>query len=144
VPRTDNLPGKGVEMGKLLFGKDEKIACIVDVTLKGADDEALCIAYKTTTQFFGAGIYLKDDGYVLGIKGKAQSYYPLPAAEELKSFQEAGRLPTPLPPYNIGAFDYAFGYSLWLILVGMAIWYGGKHLLRSRSKVAGASSVAAP
>jgi hypothetical protein len=124
------------KMGKLLFGEQEKVTCITDVTLKGADNEALCLAHKTTTYFVGAGLYLKDDGYVLGIKGKADSsYYNMPTERELKEFQEAGSLPTPLPSYNIGALEYVLGYSLWIALAVTAMWYGGKRLLRSRSRV---------
>src|SRR5215468_4630182 len=118
-------------MGKLAFGKQETITCITDVTLKGGDDEPLCLAHKTTIQFFGGGVYLKDDGYVLGIRGKRDVYYHMPTAEELKEFQEAGTLPTPLPPYKIGAAEYLLGYSLWLALAVTAAWYGAKHLLRS-------------
>jgi hypothetical protein len=129
-------------MGKLAFGKQETITCITDVTLKGADDEALCLAHKTTIQFFGGGLYLKDDGYVLGIKSKSDSYYHMPPAPELKAFQESGTLPTPLPPYKIGAFEYLLGYSLWLAVAVTAAWYGAKHLFRSRSKAAKTPSVA--
>jgi hypothetical protein len=130
-------------MGKLAFGKQETVSCIADVTLKGADDEALCIAHKTTIQFFGGGLYLTDDGYVLGIKGKSNAYYKMPAARELKEFQEAGTLPTPLPPYRIAAIEYLLGYSLWMALAATAAWYGAKHLFRSRSKAAKAPSAAA-
>ncbi len=35
-------------MGKLMFGKDETIACIQPITLKGAEGEGLCLAYKTS------------------------------------------------------------------------------------------------
>ncbi len=129
-------------MGRLLFGTEENVDCIADVALKGAQDEALCVAHKHSKTFFGAGVYLSDDGYVLGVKGK-DAYYPMPTGAELSELQAEGLLPAELPPYEIGLWDYAWGYSLWIILGAMGLWYLGKYLLFGRRSEP-APDVAAP
>jgi hypothetical protein len=116
-------------MGKMIFGKEEKLVCLADVPLKGAEDEPLCLAHKTTKQFFVAGIYLSDDGYVLKIQGK-DAFYPLPGEPELSQLQSEALLPKPLPPYAISTIDYLMGYSLWIIIGGMVAFYGAKTLLK--------------
>ena len=113
------------------FGDDVRINFIEDVTLKGNDSEALFLGYKTTTKFFLLGVYVTDDGYVLGIKGK-EEYYDLPA-DKVTEFQSQGLLPNPLPPYQLATLDYVFGYSLWLALVAL-LAYGGFSVLRKRTK----------
>lgn len=101
-------------MGKMLFGTEEKVECIQPVRLKGGQQEALCLAYKTTKTFFIAGLRLRDDGYVLGVVGQG-SYYPFPEGGELAQLQASALLPSPLPGYSIPWYEYAFGYSLWLV-----------------------------
>lgn len=103
-------------MGTLRFGKDEKIHCIADLDVKGANGEATCLAYKTTTYWVGAGAYFKDDGYVVGLKTE-RGWYPLEAAD--------GKLPHPLPPYSISSWDYVWGYSLWIAIAITVAWYLG-------------------
>jgi hypothetical protein len=104
------------------FGEDESIVFIQDVTLKGAKDEALFLAYKTTTQNLFGGLYVQDNGYVLGVKGDSKRYYQLPTGDELKDFQQRGLLPSPLPTYSLSFWDYLFGYSLWVMLVVVGVW----------------------
>lgn len=99
----------------LMFGVDETLECIQDVSLKGGSGEPLCLAWKTSKYFFGAGVYLKDDGYVLKVPG-GTSYYPLPDPGELKAFQAQGLMPDPLPHYSLPIWEYLFGYSLWLVI----------------------------
>lgn len=120
---------------KFMFGSDEMIHHIQDVTLKGAKDEALFLAFKTTKQFFGLGLYVQDDGYVLGVQGESKRYYKMPEGAELASFQQRGLLPNPLPKYELGIFEYLFGYSLWLVLGGFGLWWLVK-FLRGRGKAA--------
>jgi hypothetical protein len=98
-----------------MFGRDESIECIQPVDLKGATGEPLCLAWKTSKYFVGAGVYLSDEGYVLKVTAGG-SYYPLPAPAELKAFQAQGLLPDPLPSYSLPALEYVFGYSLWLVI----------------------------
>ncbi len=120
-------------MGKLIFGKDESIECIQPVKLKGAEHEELCIAYKTTTLFVGAGVYMKDDGYVLAVS--KNYFYPLPSGSELKEFQSTGMLPDPLPEYSVPLWKYGLGYSLWLIIglvVAFTLWSSARKKKRLR------------
>ncbi len=109
-------------MGTLMFGWDEQIECIQPVQIQGSDGEALCLAYKTSKLFIGAGVYLRDDGYVLRDATKSKSYYPWPDAAKVKQWQTTGKLPDPLPAYSIPFFEYAFGYSLWVIIAGIVAW----------------------
>lgn len=100
---------------KGLIGKDERVKKIQDLEVKGPIGEELFLAYKTTSQFLFFGLYLSDDGYVLGIKGQYGRYYPL-SSKQINDLQEAGQLPSPLPAYKIPWTDYLIGYSLWFIL----------------------------
>lgn len=122
-------------MGKLMFGWDESVDCITPVSATGPAGEALCLAHKTSKLFVFAGVYVRDDGYVLrpaAEEGKHR-YFPWPDAAEVQRLQSTGALPDPLPPYSISAFDYAFGYSLWLILAGMAAWsWARRRISRAR------------
>ena len=61
-------------MGRLMFGKQENLKEIQDIALRGPEGEDLYLGYKTTSFFFGDGVYMKDDGYVLGIRGQEQYY----------------------------------------------------------------------
>ncbi len=63
---------------------------------------------------------ITDDGYVLGVKGSASSYYKLDDAQ-IKSLQARGLLPSPLPPYELSEIDYLFGYMLWIVLAFVAV-----------------------
>jgi hypothetical protein len=130
---TISLLGAGAAHAKMMFGNDESIHFIQDVDLK-YQDKALYLAHKVSTQFFLAGIYVKDDGYVLGIKGEDKRYFSMPGGDALERYQKQGLLPNPLPPYSLGFFDYLFGYSLWIILVVLALVYGIKWL-KSRGTV---------
>jgi hypothetical protein len=101
------------QMGKLLFGKQEEIVCIADVSVRAKDKGELCLAYKTTTHFLGGGLYVTDDGYVLRVKQNSSEYYPLDS-EGIRAHQAAGALPTPLPGYALPFSTYLLGYSLWI------------------------------
>lgn len=102
-------------MGKLMFGTQEDVVCITDVAIKGKDGEALCLAYKASTHFVAAGIYVTDDGYVLKPKDVAGRYYPL-EPEALREYQAASELPSPLPAYTLPWSTYVWGYSLWIVI----------------------------
>lgn len=106
----------------LMFGWDDKIECIQSVGVKGQDNEALCLAYKTRKLFVGGGVYLKDEGYVLGDPAQHDRYYPWPEQAQVERWQSAGLLPDPLPPYSIPAIEYGVAYSLWIIIAVMAAW----------------------
>ncbi len=143
----------------MMFGNDESIHCLAEVPLKGAKDEALCIAYKRSILFIVAGVRVKDEGYVLGILDKTSSpsakadpaaiaglevktYYPLPPGD-VPGYQQHGMLPTPLPRYELPIWDYVFGYSLWLLVGGLVIFYGVQSLV-SRSRAKPQSGVVTP
>lgn len=98
-----------------LFGKSERIVKIKDLEAKGPNNEDVYLAYKTTGYYFFLGAYFSNDGYVLGIKEKFGSYYPL-NENQLADFQKSGILPTPLPTYKIPVLDWLWGFSLWILL----------------------------
>ena len=132
-------------MGTLLFGTDETITCIQHLDVKGPKDESLCLAHKYSKLFIGAGIKLSDEGYVLGVEGgkgdKVTHYFELDAAK-LKDLQSSSLLPNPLPKYEIPWFEYAFGYSLWLVILVTALWYKAAAMLKTRRLAARAAEVA--
>ncbi len=74
----------------MMFGKDETIDCIVDVQLEGASQEALCLAHKHTKIFVVAGVWVRDDGYVLGVKGESKKFYDMPKQLTNESLRPTG------------------------------------------------------
>ena len=124
---------------RVMFGKDETIHFLQDVKVTGPNNEPLYLGYMSAIQFFVAGIYVQDEGYVLGVKGDSKKFFHMPGADQLRSFQQRGLLPDPLPPYSLGFFDYLFGYSLWIVIAVVVLWTG-IDWLRKRN----ASDAAAP
>lgn len=116
------------------FGKDEKIHHIQDVKMKGANGEALFLAYKTSSQSFLLPVYITDDGYVLGLKDSPKKYYSLPDGERLKTIQAAGNLPDPLPPYSLTIMQLIFGHSLWIAVAIFLIWLVSDMIARRRKR----------
>jgi len=106
----------------LMFGASESIRFVANITLPGASGERLYLARKITQQSFLLPYSIQDDGYVIGISGESKKYYPMPQGERLEALQRAGYLPRPLPPYELQPLDLVFGYSLWIFLLGCAVY----------------------
>jgi len=118
--------------GTLRFGTNQSIRTIESSSLKGPKGEELYIGNIVETHYFLLGIYVKDGGYALGVKGKGDTFYPMPEGIKLKAAQAAGLLPIELPKYELGLMDYAIGYSLWLAILAIAGWAGLKRLFRKK------------
>lgn len=116
----------------LLFGTEDDLNCIVDIPLKGASNEALCLGFRVSLHFVGAGIYTSDEGYILRPKNDSKSYYPMPTGDELADYQAHGMIPSPLPSYSVPVWDYLFGFSLWIIIGIMGAFAGIKYALKKR------------
>ena len=107
--------------GIIAVGRREEIRCVADVAIGGSHGEPLCLAHKTTSHYAGLGVYVSDDGYVLGVPSASETYYPV-TAEQLRTYQAEGALSTPLPHYLIPWTAYAKGYSLWLLVAFSLAW----------------------
>ena len=103
----------------LMFGTRDEIECIVPTKFAGPEGTQVCLAKKVSLHFFGAGVYVSDGGYVLRVDHGA-TYYKLNQAN-LEELQALGLVPTPLPKYGISPLQYAFGYSLWIVLFIVAV-----------------------
>jgi len=130
------------------FGKHDNLHKIQEITGNSLkiNNEPVYLGYRTTAHFFLAGVYLKDQGYIISSNRDPKKYYQL-NDEKIKKLQAGGFLPTPLPKYKIPIFDYIFGYSLWICIfcVGMynfskslysksVLQYEGKHRIKSTRK----------
>ena len=111
-----------IARGAMMFGDDDHIHAIRDIELKSPDNQTMQLAHRVTLHFFVAGIYASDKGYVLIEKGKTDQYFEL-TPDLLKTYQADGTLPIPLPAYSIPVWDYLFGYSLWIIIAGVVLYY---------------------
>ena len=120
-------------MGLLKFGKQESLQCLADVPLKGPDGEALCLGYRTSGFYLGAGLYFADDGYVLAARDGASDYCSSLSAEELHAYQMLSLLPDPLPGYRIPASAYVGGYLFWLLAAGLVAGWLARLRHRARS-----------
>jgi len=112
----------------IIYGHYEDINKIVNVKLTDKQNRQLFLGYKTDSFYIEAGVFIKDQGYVLGIENGNGSYYPMPTGESLKYYQKNGLLPNPLPSYNIPILEYIKGYSLWIILFLFIAYYIGKYV----------------
>jgi tetratricopeptide (TPR) repeat protein len=105
------------QAAKVYFGTQEHLREIQDVEIKGANGEALYLGYKYSFHSFLLPYRLTDDGHILGVRGGGErSYFHLDDAD-IKSFQENGQLPSPLPSYQLSLLDYAMGHALWIALI---------------------------
>ena len=95
-----------------------------DVAVTGANGEALFLGYKITFHWFGLPYKLTEDGYVLGVKG-SQKYYSLDQPT-MASLQAQGRLPSPLPVYEVPAIDRFTANVMWIALALLGLWHGCK------------------
>jgi hypothetical protein len=115
------------------FGEQDSFRKIQDVEFQDPKGRDLYLGYRITTKFFIAGVNLTDQGYVLAVKGsEEQEYYAL-SAEQIKALQAEGGLPKPLPKYVISTLDYAIGYSLWIIVAFMAVFFGIKRFFKKNT-----------
>jgi tetratricopeptide (TPR) repeat protein len=122
------------QAAKVYFGTQEHLREIQDVEIKGANGEALYLGYKYSFHSFLLPYSLTDDGYVLGVRGDEKSYFRLDDAN-IKSFQDRGQLPTPLPPYQLSPLDYAMGHALWIALIVIAaVWPLSRRSSRRRKR----------
>lgn len=103
---------------KMLFGTKDYLNRLQDTDIKGANGEALYLGYIISHHSLIAPYSMTDRGYVLGVVGQPDRFYPLDAAT-IARLQGQRLLPTPLPPYSPSAFDYIFGHLAWIILAGI-------------------------
>ncbi len=115
------------DAARLVFGASDQLRKLQDVDVTGSMGEALYLGHKFTHHAFILPYMLTDDGYILGARNDPKRYYKLDVAK-IATLQAKGLLPTPLPAYQIGMFDYVFGYLLWLLLPVIAIfgWFGAR------------------
>jgi hypothetical protein len=74
----------------IIHGHFQDIHKIVDVKLKGKNGNKLFLGYMTESYYIEAGLYIKDEGYILGVEGSEGSFYPMPTGNDLKYYQENG------------------------------------------------------
>ncbi|MEJ7733847.1 MAG: hypothetical protein WKG00_32215 [Polyangiaceae bacterium] len=119
-------------MGKMLFGMRETLVCLQNIEQRSPDGEPLCLAYKTTGYFVVAGVYFRDDGYTLALRSEDR-FIDVPP-EALQALQAEGALPTPLPAYSVPLHEYAFGYSLWLVVALVIAWGAIEKVVKRRRR----------
>lgn len=88
----------------------------------------------STTLFVFAGVNVTDKGYAIRVVG-ADGYWQLDD-NLIAVLQAKGVLPTPMPAHPIALIDLLFGYSLWIVIAGLVVFYGAKALLFPKKKQA--------
>jgi tetratricopeptide (TPR) repeat protein len=106
---------------KVMFGTQEHLVKIQDLDFKGPAGETLYLGHKYAQHSFIAPYMLTDDGYILGVEGQNR-YFALDA-NLIEKLQATGKLPKPLPPYEIALIDYLFGYLLWIAIAAIVIFF---------------------
>ena len=126
--------------GKMMFGKDQNIHIIepkFEIPLMDAKGYQLTdslgtpirgkLAYLVEIQFFIAGVWVTDGGYIL--TNDKKTFYSISESEQ-KIIEES--INKEFPSYSLSVFDYLFGYSLWLILAGVIGYYKMKDVIRNK------------
>jgi hypothetical protein len=72
----------------IIHGHFQDIHKIVDVKLEGKNGDKLFLGYMTESYYIEAGVYIKDEGYILGVEGSEGSFYPMPTGNDLKYFKK--------------------------------------------------------
>jgi hypothetical protein len=93
----------------------------------------------SSTLFVFAGVNITDHGYAIRVTG-TEGYWPL-NPDLISVLQEKGVLPTPMPSHAIPIIDLLFGYSLWIVIAGVALFYGAKALFFKKKPVDEAAAV---
>jgi hypothetical protein len=86
----------------------------------------------STTLFVFAGVNITDHGYAIRV-ADTDGYWPL-NPDLISVLQAKGVLPNPMPSHAIPIIDLLFGYSLWIVIAGVALFYGAKALLFPKKK----------
>ena len=123
----------------LKFGTSDQIRFISNTTLTGPNGERLFLARRISQKNFLLPYAMEDKGYILGISGESDRYFPLPEGDRLKAIQLAGYLPRPLPAYEISTLDMIFGHLLWIVLAGLVVYGGYKYAMGRRTNLSTAS-----
>lgn len=110
----------------LFFGDQDYFEDIASVAPIKDGRDTYKFGYRVSIKWFLAGIYAKDEGYVLS---NANTYIPL-NAEMIAELQAMGELPKEIPTYSLPVDYYLKGYSLWIIIAGFVIF----GLIKSRKK----------
>ena len=118
----------------IFFGKQSDIKNISNIELRGKDSESLYLGRLVTTYFFLLGVYVEDEGYVLGSVKDKNLYYSFPEEKVLANMQKARLLPNPLPEYKITMLEYLIGYSLYIFIILMLLIYGISKKFKKVSK----------
>lgn len=92
----------------------------------------------SSTLFVFAGVNITDHGYAIRVNG-TEGYWPV-NDELIAVLQAKGVLPNPMPSHAIPLIDLLFGYSLWIVIAGVALFYGGKALLFPKKPVVEATA----
>lgn len=120
----------------LFFGDQDYFEDIESVQPIKDGRDTYKFGYRVSIKWFLAGVYVKDEGYVLS---NANTYIPL-NAEMIAELQAMGELPNELPAYSLPADYYLKGYSLWIIIAGFVIF----GLIKSRKKKPAEENTAEP
>ncbi len=104
-----------------MFGEKQSVEKISDINLKSNQNEKLYLGHLVVMHFFLLGTYVEDKGYVLGVWGDSEKYYPFPTPEIIEKLQKSGGLPNPLPPSKLNMFHYLIGYSLYWIPIAILL-----------------------
>ena len=101
------------------IGTDETLHAYAKTGLTN-QNKPISLCYKASTYNFIAPVYTTDEKVLCREADK--KYWPMPTGEKLKKYQAAGLMPNPIPDYTRSFWDYVFGYLLWIILAGIALF----------------------
>lgn len=106
----------------LRFGVEPTVIKLQDIAMRGPRGEPLYLGYLIEIEYFGLGINIEDMGYVIGIEGRDDGWFPVPDAQKTMMAKKAGLLPNSFPEYVIDYRHLFIGYSLWIFLGCLFSW----------------------
>lgn len=116
------------------LGPEELLRPLQDVRLQNAKGEAMYLGYKVSFHWLGLPYRVTNDGYVLGVKGRAS--YVAVDGSNLGQWQAQGYLPSPLPTYELSLADHILGNMLWIVIAMVTGWYALRTWLARRAGLA--------
>jgi hypothetical protein len=100
-----------------MFGVQDQLYKVSDTKMTDEAGKPIYICQHVKSYFVFLGVYARDEGLVMSTDWD-RGYFPMPDSTELKSLQQEGLIPNPLPQHGMNFFDKLFGFSLWWAILG--------------------------
>ncbi|HVY90885.1 MAG TPA: hypothetical protein VG942_18605 [Hyphomonadaceae bacterium] len=124
----------------MMFGEQDNFKTLAKLTItqEQIDKDGLPkewvgspeLVEHSTALFVLAGVWVTDKGYAIK-PTTGDSYWDLDDST-VAGLQKLGVLPDPMPKHEMDIIDTIFGYSLYIVIAGLIVFYGLKAMFFSK------------